>query len=1085
MMKAFGAALSAVGWALALVATSQAAMQGLDIGNLLAVPADPQYSQPFAYDAGTGEYTVYGGGTDIWDNDDEFHFVYDTAPLGNDAVVYARVTSLQVTNSWSKAGVMIRDQFVTTSTHAMMCVSGDPRVSFQNRPLVDPAGSPSYDTTTAGIGARPYWVKLTRVGNTLTGYHSPDGLSWTRQGSVDIAMAAPYAGLAVTSHDNNQLCEAKFDNFEIVRFTQTMTWDGTLGANWGSDHWGAAGAWPGPQTKAIVNSGRVNVAQDQSAFSLAMGQSTLDVAAGKTLTVGWLDAADGIVNLGNNAHLSIPHGSGAIGEINLSGTGTITHGDDLQINAVSIPAMGTFVKGGGATLAVGEIEAAQTSTIRIDGGMLTAEGPKPLGDAQNLILNGGTANLIGGIVIGTTPAGATARFSFDSGAALALDSAGGRQGVISGDPDWVSDGIVGGAIRLDGGADYITLPGGDPATFIDLTNKSFSTAFWAKRDTTDVNYVIGQGDTGAASQSLHIGFRDANQFTHAFYSNDLNYSNSAAINNTNDWHLWTTTFDVTTNEQTIYLDGELVSSRTAAGPFLGSGSNDLWIGRRFNGLNYAGLLDEVYFYDRALNAAEIADLAGSWSLNMSTMGVRVTADSTLMASLPDGDAQFGDLILESGVLTTTGTAAAIHFKSTKINVQVDGARSVGIDPQVPTDFGTIDGGANTVDFTFSKTGTSYLSVKSGFMQNMDNATIDAHQGTLAMIGAGAWAGSNDAQLSGGTLRIEPGEGTLAYWSLDDSANLGRDDSGAGHDLELINSPAYFKTGRFGGTARFDGARDTQAVDYDAADYLNGLDEVTIAMWIKADPVDPVGTGVDRGFWQLRPQNGRDEWGARYDAAGGAGGGTNVIKAAVTTTASGGTANRNVDQQESRSGVQTTNWQHVAITWENGEGFKLYLDGVEDTAPTSPMVNRFGRLDMVSYFMLGRGGRNDEWLGLIDEVYIANYALSAAEINAMKNDGFAVQAPEMPDLSSIAVAVTEPSTLSVGGDGGGGISTLQFGPLTISDGAILTTEGGAVAFNRLSPGDPADTTIAAGATAVGFDPRTDTRLGTINGNDAQV
>ncbi|HUT09870.1 MAG TPA: LamG-like jellyroll fold domain-containing protein, partial [Thermoguttaceae bacterium] len=884
-----------------------------------------------------------------------------------------------------------------------------------------------------------------------------------------------------------------------------IVWDNDVGNNL----WGTANNWdpdpniPDEATPAIINSGAPIVEADHRAFAVELNGGQLTIDSAKTLTlVSSLTAVPGtqitlrpgsqliarsgsvhLIQMQNDSLLGID--AGAIGEVNLTGsTGTIANGGGLEVDSVSIPALGTFVKSGAGTLAVGEVEALQSSTIRIDEGMLTAKGSKPLGNAQNLILNGGTANLIGDFTPGTAAANPLQHWAFDDGLGTTAQNSltpGVNNGTLVYFPgdgsQWVT-GMIGGALQFDGVDDqvqiisYKGISGATPRTmsaWVKTTDTEGPIIAWGTNNSTQ-KWVFRTDTNGA----IRVEVNGGNIVGQTSICDDLWHHVAAVLPNgaTN------------ANQILLYVDGRLdgVSASTANTIDTAAGV-DVVIGSdgTLNNRYLAGAIDDVYIYDRALTSAEVGGF-GTFSLNTSTVGVRVTADSTLMASVPNGNAQFGRLTLQNGMLTTAGAVQSISFAGgTTI---ADGATSVGIDPQVPTDYGTIDGGANTVDFTLSKTGTSYLSVRPGFMQNMDNATIDAHQGTLAMIDDGAWGGAVRTQLSGGTLRIEPGDGTLAYWSLDDSANLGRDDSGAGHDLELINSPSYFQTGRFGGTARFDGDRDTQAVDYDAAEYLNGLDEVTIAMWIKADPLGVA--GVDRGFWQLRSQSGQDQWGARYDAAGGAGRGTNVIKAAVTTTASGGTASRTVDQQESRSDVQTTNWQHVAITWEDGVGFKLYLDGVEDTAPTSPMTNRFGQLDMVSYFMLGRGGRNEDWWGLIDEVYIANYALSAAEINAMKNDGFAVQAPEMPDLSSIAVAVTEPSTLSVGGDGGGGgISTLQFGPLTLHDGAILTTQGGTVTFNRLSPGDPADTTIAAGATAVGFDPRTDTRLGTINGNDAQV
>jgi YD repeat-containing protein len=65
-------------------------------------------------------------------------------------------------------------------------------------------------------GAAPFWVKLTRAGNSFSGYASADGVNWTLVGTAAVGMASTvYIGLAVTSHNNAALCTATFDNVGI------------------------------------------------------------------------------------------------------------------------------------------------------------------------------------------------------------------------------------------------------------------------------------------------------------------------------------------------------------------------------------------------------------------------------------------------------------------------------------------------------------------------------------------------------------------------------------------------------------------------------------------------------------------------------------------------------------------------------------------------------------------------------------------------------------------------------------------------------------------------------------------------------
>lgn len=158
-----------------------------------------------------GIYTVTGSGTDIWDMADQFQFV--SRQITGDCDIVARVLSVENTDPWAKAGVMIRESLNANSTHASMVVTPASGVSFQRRAST---GGNSDHTTLAGITA-PHWVRLVRSGNTFTAYQSTDGAAWTTVGSQTITMASSvYVGLAVTSHNNTALATATFDNLSIA-----------------------------------------------------------------------------------------------------------------------------------------------------------------------------------------------------------------------------------------------------------------------------------------------------------------------------------------------------------------------------------------------------------------------------------------------------------------------------------------------------------------------------------------------------------------------------------------------------------------------------------------------------------------------------------------------------------------------------------------------------------------------------------------------------------------------------------------------------------------------------------------------------
>ena len=158
-----------------------------------------------------GVYTVAGSGGDIWGSADEFQFIHQQ--ISGDCDIRARVASVQNTNNWAKAGVMIRETLNANSTHAMTIVTPAQGVSFQRRKTT---GGGSSETTTTGLTA-PYWVRLVRAGDLFTSYRSSDGVTWTSIGSETIAMNTDvYMGLAVTSHADGTLCTATFDNVSFA-----------------------------------------------------------------------------------------------------------------------------------------------------------------------------------------------------------------------------------------------------------------------------------------------------------------------------------------------------------------------------------------------------------------------------------------------------------------------------------------------------------------------------------------------------------------------------------------------------------------------------------------------------------------------------------------------------------------------------------------------------------------------------------------------------------------------------------------------------------------------------------------------------
>ena len=249
-----------------------------------------------------GTYTMTGSGGDIWGNSDEFHFAFKT--LSGAGSIAARVESVENTNVWAKAGVMIRETLNADSVHAMTVVTPAQGVSFQRR---NATGDTSASDTTGGISA-PYWVKIERdLSGNLTAYSSTNGSTWEMLGTPDnISMSANiYIGLAVTSHDAALTCQAVFSN---------VTTTGTVGPQWTNQDIGIASNAAEPLYVAVSNSAgspAVVVHDDPAAATIDTWTEwviPLQAFADQGIVLTNVDRI--AIGLGTQGNMTIPGGSG-------------------------------------------------------------------------------------------------------------------------------------------------------------------------------------------------------------------------------------------------------------------------------------------------------------------------------------------------------------------------------------------------------------------------------------------------------------------------------------------------------------------------------------------------------------------------------------------------------------------------------------------------------------------------------------------------------------------------------------------------------------------------------------------------------
>ena len=218
------------------------------------------------------------------------------------------------------------------------------------------------------------------------------------------------------------------------------------------------------------------------------------------------------------------------------------------------------------------------------------------------------------------------------------------------------------------------------------------------------------------------------------------------------------------------------------------------------------------------------------------------------------------------------------------------------------------------------------------------------------------------------------DGLIVYWSFDESdGQTAFDVLGSGNEATLTGSASWEpEGGKIGGALKLDGSGGSSAEDINGANYINGLNAFTVALWVKSTEVNS-----NKGFMHGKDPSGQDNtFTLRYDSAGASGGGTNVIKAGITTT--GGETS-----YESASDVQTTEWQHITLTWSSGNQLALYIDSALDESTNNRDAVE-GEITNATKFLIGKGGKdaNASWNGLIDEVHLYNRVLDDAEITSL-------------------------------------------------------------------------------------------------------
>jgi hypothetical protein len=249
-----------------------------------------------------------GSGADIWDDADEFHYAFKT--LTGAGTIEAQVLSVDNTDPWAKAGVMIRETLDPGSKFTAVYITPGNGCRFQARTDTDIAATSDTSMATAEQIAitAPYWVKLEReVTGSFRAYYSSNGTDWQMiVWRPNLSMTSNvYVGLAVTSHNAGLTCEGKFSNVTIT---------GTVSTQWMNQDIGIINNDAEPLYVAVSNSAGnpvVVVHDDPAAATISTWTEwviPLQNLADQGIVLSDVDRI--AIGLGTQGNVTIPGGSG-------------------------------------------------------------------------------------------------------------------------------------------------------------------------------------------------------------------------------------------------------------------------------------------------------------------------------------------------------------------------------------------------------------------------------------------------------------------------------------------------------------------------------------------------------------------------------------------------------------------------------------------------------------------------------------------------------------------------------------------------------------------------------------------------------
>ncbi len=504
-------------------------------------------------------------------------------------------------------------------------------------------------------------------------------------------------------------------------------------------------------------------------------------------------------------------------------------------------------------------------------------------------------------------------FEETTGTAATDSSSANNPGAVNG-ATRTADGRFGRALSFDGVNDRVDVA--DSAS-LDLTS-GMTLEAWV-RPTSVSGWrtgIVKERGTGGHVYALYPS-GGAAPVAENYVVSTYNSAPSGSALPVNTWTHLASTYDGSMLR--LYVNGEQRAATPVSGAMAAT-TNPLRIGGHAAwGEYFAGLIDEVRVYNRALSAAEIAG-------DMSTPITAVAPSDTTPPSAPSNLQASGSL----GQVSLSWGASTDNVAVT--GYEVYRSTTAGFTPAAGNRIATLGSGTSYVDTVAA--GTYRYRVKA----------IDA-AGNLSAASGEATATATSPPVSSGLvlgLGFNETSGTAAV------------DSSSASNAGVVNGATRTADGRFGRALSFDGVNDrVDVADSASLDLTSGM---TLEAWVRPTSVGGWRTGIvkERGtgghVYALYPSDGASPVAENYafSAYNGARWG---------------------------SALPVNTWSHLASTYD-GTTLRLYVNGEQRAAtPVSGAMAATTNPLRIG----GHAAWGEYFAGLIDEVRVYNRALSAAEV----------------------------------------------------------------------------------------------------------